>query len=63
MKYYLSPKEWNSSGYREVYEEEELKDIPEGWDPADCYYIGIFDSYEDAVNEAKSNSHWAGDIL
>jgi hypothetical protein len=55
MKYYLSPKSWNSSSWRDVLTAEEIEDLPEDWEAsaADCIPLGDFNSAGAAWDAAR----------
>lgn len=55
--YYLAPKTWDSSSYRDVYNQDQISQLPEDWDASteDCDYLGDFETEADAIAEAKQN--------
>ncbi len=63
-RYYLAPKSWNFESYREVYDEDEIANLPNDWgaDSGDCDLIGDFDDRDDAIAVAKRNPDWASDM-
>jgi hypothetical protein len=62
--FYLAPTTWNSSAYRDVYDDDDIKNLPDDWDADadDCDYIGDFYTHEEAFNAAKENTEYASDM-
>ena len=61
MKYFLSPDSWDRGSYRDVYNEDDIKNLPDDWDADenDCNYIGEFKTKNEAEIEARKNPQWA----
>jgi hypothetical protein len=57
--YYLAPATWNQSGYREVYAQDEINDLPDDWNAneSDCEYLGDFDNVEEADAAARIDNN------
>jgi hypothetical protein len=62
--YYLAPRSWDSSSYRDVYTQEEIDRLPDDWNATadDCDYIGDFDTVDEAIAEAKQRPEWAREM-
>jgi hypothetical protein len=62
--YYLAPQNWDSTSYRDVYDDDDIANLPDSWDAdaVDCDYIGEFESIEDAIAAAKQNPEWESDM-
>ena len=60
-RYYLAPQSWDSENYRDVYDENDIANLPDDWDANadDCDYIGVFKTREDAIAAAKRDPNWA----
>ncbi|MDY6844507.1 MAG: hypothetical protein SVW57_10500 [Thermodesulfobacteriota bacterium] len=63
MDYYLAPEKWDRCGYRGIYTEDQVDNLPDDWDAsiADCYYLGDYGSYKEAIHKATDNGY--GDDL
>jgi hypothetical protein len=62
--YYLAPQSWDGTGYREVYTQEQIDDLPEDWDADadECDYLGDFETEAEAIAEAKRNPDFASEM-
>ena len=63
-KYYLAPQSWSSNGYRDVYNETDIANLPDDWnaDADDCDYIGEFENRDQAIAEASQNDKWNNEM-
>jgi hypothetical protein len=62
--FYLAPTSWNSSGWRDVYDDDDIANLPDDWNAGigDCDYIGEFTTHRAAYNEAKKDHNWVADM-
>jgi hypothetical protein len=63
-KFYLAPQNWDSDSYRDVYDENDIANLPDDWDADadDCDYIGEFETKEEATAEARKNDDWNNEM-
>lgn len=52
--YYLAPETWDSSSYRGIYTQDQIRTLPDDWNASidDCEYLGDHETYDNAIRAA-----------